>query len=195
MRTVLILIALFLFTIPTQAQFLQGQYELQLSGTAGSVSETMSWNGTEGSNEVESSLTFAYIAVTPAYYIFRGVAVEFEAGLRAVEGYRPAQSLLLNLAYTHFFRGTVVAAFVRGGGGLSNGIMNPVHWHPGGAKDSFDVTVLQAGAGLKLRAGNTGFVRVELNYRQQDYDADGQLGAADVSVGTVALLLGVGVLL
>lgn len=197
MRTVLILITFFIFTLPVQSQFLPGRVELQLFGTVGSVSESSTYVTSSGEEETydDESMSYAYIALTPGYYVARGVSIELELGLRAAEGVRPAQLALANLSYSHSFPTSPIALFARAGGGLSNGVSIPNFLDLMYRSDGFDVTVLQAGAGIKIRTGRSGIIRVEVNYRNQRYDRDMLFGTSERSTSTIALLLGVGVLL
>ncbi|MDT8322550.1 MAG: hypothetical protein RRA94_00460 [Bacteroidota bacterium] len=197
MRTVSILTIFFIFTLPLQAQFLPGRVELQLFGTVGSVSESSTYVSPSGEEEThdDESMSYAYIALTPGYYLFRGVSVELELGLRAAEGGPPAQIALANLSYSHSFPTSPIALFARAGGGLANGVSIPNYLDLLYQTDGFDVTVLQAGAGIKIRTGRSGIIRVEINYRNQQYDRDLLFGSSEHSLSTIALLLGVGVLL
>ena len=194
MRFLLTCLAVLCCAQPLSAQFLAGQYELQLSGTAGSFTERVTIEGPT-TEEMEQSLTYAYVALTPGYYILRGLSLEAELGLRAVEGYRPAQSALLNVSYTRTFRRSPVALFIRGGGGLANGIVHPVSLSSFDTGSDFDVVILHAGLGVKLRTGNSGYVRIELNYRDQRYEQRSDAYVTSRSIGTIALLFGVGTLL
>ncbi|MCB2205235.1 hypothetical protein KQI65_10840 [bacterium] len=195
MRTVLVCFLL-AFATTAQAQFLPGQFEIMLNGTVGSVSESTSYPSPSGAEvNADDSHSYAYIALTPGYYLFRGVSVELELGLRAIEGGPPAQSVLGNLSYTHAFRTSPVALFARAGGGLSNGISLPTFVDHIRYTEGFDVSVLQAGAGIKIRTGRTGIIRVELLYRHQQYELDYFLTTVDHNINTIALMFGVGLLL
>ena len=198
MHRCICIIAVFFMTVPLRAQFLPGQVEMQLFGTLGSYSESSTYTAITGEEEThdDESISYAYLALSSGYYVARGVSIEMELGVRAAEGGPPAQSILANVSYSHAFPTSPVALFVRAGGGIANGVSIPnfldLLYKTGG----FDVTVLQAGAGIKIRTGRSGIIRVEVNYRNQKYDPDlWYSSSSERSISTLALLLGVGVLL
>jgi len=84
---------------------------------------------------------------------------------------------------------------VRGGYGVANGLAVPVYDNISRLTDGFDVGVVSLGAGLKIRPAGRGLIRIEANYRLQMYETKGESYTMDHSIGSLALLLGVGFVL
>jgi hypothetical protein len=182
----------------SHAQYRKGNVELQLLGTAGSVSNSVTTTYNEAgipASERSSSRMYLYVAATPAYYFADGFSGELELGLRALEGVPPAQSLIAHLSWTQRYRRSPIAWFVRAGYGRSNGLSIPLFDEYNRTTDGFDIGIISAGAGLKLRAGARGLVRIEANYRLQSYSTESPIAVFDHSTSTIALLFGFGVML
>jgi hypothetical protein len=199
MKACIAAIMIVLLTSAASAQFRQGDFEMMLLGTAGSFTEKVEYTSKinpalNGSSD--ESNTYAYIAIAPAYYFIDGLAAELELGLRAMEGGRPAQSAILNLAFTHQLRGSAVALFARAGYGMANSYSIPVFLDLGsGRSDEFDISIINLGAGAKFMVGRSAFIRTELNYRIQNYSYDTDFSESDYTYNTIAVLLGVGLVL
>ena len=120
-----------------------------------------------------TSRNYMVLSVSPAYYIIDGLSIEPEYNLNAVEGSQPSHSILLNLSYTYFVEGTKIAPFVHAGYGISNSqgipslpnVMVRV-------SDKMDVTILNAGGGLKILVGSGAALRFEVNYRSYRWDEE-----------------------
>lgn len=201
MTRLLFITVLLLVAASARAQFSKGTIEMSLMGTAGQLNETVKWeygfDGSTMSDEDTDTRKYAYVAFTPGYYLIDHLSLELELGLRAMEGASPVHSGVANLSYTYPIRRSWLAPYLRAGAGLANAISIPgfVDLVPTMRLDGYDVTILQAGAGVKLRTGPSGIVRIEVNYRHQSYSWEGLVSKSDHSLGTIALLVGVGVLI
>ena len=194
----LVVISVLLLASMAQAQYRQGDAEFMLLGTAGSVTSSSELKFRDpaipGSTSSSERL-YMYVATTPSYYFIDGLSAELELGVRALKGERPAQSAILHLSYTQSRRRSIVAWFLRGGYGVANGLAVPVYENISRLTEGFDVGVVSLGAGLKLRPGGRGLIRMEVNYRMQMYETLGESYTMDHTISSIALLLGVGVVL
>ncbi|MCZ7557703.1 MAG: hypothetical protein M5R41_14995 [Bacteroidia bacterium] len=199
MRQFLILsLMCFFFSTLGHAQYRQGDGELILLGTVGSVTTTTELTFADPSvpgSTSSSERLYLYVAATPAYYLINGLSAELELGLRTLKGVRPAQSAVLHLSYTQSRRRSIVAWFLRGGYGVANGLAVPVYDNISRLTDGFDVGIISLGAGLKIRPAGRGLIRIEANYRIQMYETGDALYTMDHTVSSLALLLGVGFVL
>ena len=197
MRVCLSAILILLLASVASAQFKQGDFEMTLLGTVGSINETREYT----SNDVEiddydESHSYGYVSFMPAYYLIDGLAAELEIGIRAMEGIRPMQAVILNLGYTHKLPGSALALFGRVGYGLSNATSIPVFLDMyDGRSDDFDVSIINLGAGAKILVSRSAFIRAELNYRIQSYERGSDLLTIDYAYSSMALQFGVGLVL
>lgn len=199
MRVCLSAILVLLIASVASAQFKQGDFEMSLLGTVGSMNEKREYSSSTGfefDDDYDESHSYGYVSFMPAYYLIDGLAAELEIGIRAMEGVRPMQAVILNLGYTHKLPGSALALFGRVGYGLSNSWSIPVFLEQyGGASDKFDVNIINVGAGAKILVSRSAFIRAELNYRIQSYERDSGVLTTDYSYNTMALLFGVGLVL
>lgn len=199
MRACIATVFIMLFAATASAQFQQGDLEMMLLGTAGSMSGKITYTSKANPQlnfENDDSHTYGYLSFTPAYYFIDGLAGELEIGIRAMEGMRPSQAVILNLAYTHQLSRSAVALFARAGYGMSNSYAVPVFLDLyGGRSDEFDVSIINLGAGAKFLVGRTALIRTELNYRIQSMEEDTEFSTSERTLGTVALMIGVGIIL
>jgi hypothetical protein len=181
------------------AQFKQGNFEMMLLGTVGSFSEKNTYASKISPTlnyESDASHTYMYMSFLPAWYVINGLALELELGLRAMEEVKPTQSVILNAAYTHQLQRSSLALFARAGYGVANGTSIPVFLDlMAGRTEGFDVSIINLGAGMKIRAGGSGLIRAEINYRIQNLTHETDLSKSEYTYGTISLLLGVGVIL
>jgi hypothetical protein len=185
----------FILSALAQAQYRQGDGELMLLGTVGSVTTTTELTFSDPSvagSTSSSERLYLYLAATPAYFLINGLSAELELGLRTLKGVQPAQSAVLHLSWTQSRRRSIVAWFVRGGYGVANGLAVPVYDNISRLTDGFDVGVVSLGAGLKIRPAGRGLIRIEANYRIQMYETVGETYTMDHTISSLALLLGVG---
>jgi len=197
-RATLIVVLMLIITAGADAQFRQGDFEFMLSGTVGSLSENFKYTSKvnpQFSDESDDSHSYAYFSLLPSWYIIDGLAAELELGLRASEGSKPVQAVVLNASYTHPLRRSAVALFARAGYGVSNGYTIPLYADLVPRTDDFDVNIINLGAGVKIRPGGSGLIRAEINYRIQSYERDTELSTYEYSFGALSVLLGVGIIL
>lgn len=198
MRVCLSAILVLLLASVASAQFRQGDFEMTLLGTVGSMNETREYtsNDLELDDDYDESHSYGYVSFMPAYYLIDGLAAELEIGIRAMEGISPMQAVILNLGYTHKLPGSALALFGRVGYGLSNSWSIPVFLEQyGGRSDDFDVSIINVGAGAKILVSRSAFIRAELNYRIQSYERGSDLLTIDYTYSSMALLFGVGLVL
>jgi hypothetical protein len=195
MKRLLLTAVLLLTALPAQGQFRGGDSELMTMITAGTATTTEEVTVGESTGSSDRTDKFAYISINYGYYFVRRVSAELELGIRAEDGIRPLHTGIVNLSYTHLLPRSIIALYGRAGVGMSNGLTSPDHLALTGRMSEYDVTILQGGAGIKVRAGSRGLFRVELNYRHQGYTYEGPSATVDYSIGTLAVLIGMGLLL
>ncbi len=199
MKACIATVFIVLFAATASAQFKQGDLELTMLGTAGSTTEKITYSSKSSpllDFESDDSHTYGYLSLAPAYYFIDGLAGELELGLRAMEGVRPMQSIIINLAYTHQLPRSSVALFARAGYGMSNSYGIPVFLELyGGRSDEFDISIINLGAGAKFLVGRTAFIRTELNYRIQSMDDETDFSTTERTLSSIALFLGVGIVI
>ncbi len=154
--------------------FLQGSWELATSGTFGSLSTKQSYNlsypGNASTSTSESTLQYAYISATAGYYLIDGLSIEPEFAILATEQTKPGQSALLNLSYTYLIKQTAVAPYIRAGYGLGNSAsIVVVPELPAHSSSDFDVKTINVGAGVKFLVAQGAAIRIEVNYKRQNY--------------------------
>ncbi|MFZ1731058.1 MAG: hypothetical protein WBQ23_07090 [Bacteroidota bacterium] len=199
MRLSLFIALLLCFAASASAQFKQGNVELMLLGTAGSFSDKSTYTSKISPTlnyESDESHTYLYVSIMPSWYFIDRLAAELELGLRAMEEVRPTQSVILHVAYTQPLARSPLALFARAGYGVANGYSIPVFLElMSDRTDGFDVSIINLGAGLKIRAGGSALIRGEINYRIQSLTQETDFSKSEQTYGTLSLLLGVGVLL
>jgi opacity protein-like surface antigen len=153
-----------------RAPFMKGDWELSLSGAVGKYSSETSTSGGDWKYSDESSRFYATLSLTAGYFLIDRLSLEPEVNFFTYEGGPPAESIILNLSYTHPFEHSIIALFIRGGYGLGNGSSVfgisdiPVH-----STDGFKVKTVNAGTGVKLLVAQNVALRIELNYQYQFY--------------------------
>lgn len=198
MKSYLIIALLLCFAGTASAQYEKGDFEMMLLGTAGSMTETNKVTiNSPVAYEISSDETnsYAYLSLTPAYYIIDKLAAELELGLRAMEGGKPTQTFIFHLAYTQPLVGSSLALFARAGYGLSNGYSVPIFYEQVRSSNDFDIGIVNLGAGAKIMAGRHALIRAEINYRMQSASEDSAFGTSEWTRSTIAILLGVGIIL
>lgn len=174
-----IAVILFLCTSLATAQFKQGDWELGLVGSLGSLSVTNSYNynsqyyNYSSSNSVSKSYTYAVISVSPAYFIANGFSIEPEFGLFALEEQSPGEYIVGNLSYTYLLPDSKIAIFAHAGYGVSNCILftyNDIPYNR--ASQNLDVKLINMGAGLKFLVTSSVILKSEINYLIQNYERD-----------------------
>lgn len=187
-----------LFFSSSHAQFQQGDVELALSGTVGSWSNSY----TIGQQTESESRNVLMLGMTMGYFLADGFSVEPEFVFMAVEKQSPGHSILANVSYTYFGAGSKVAPFVRVGYGVSNSFsFMGVQSFLSRVSDKLDVTVLQAGGGIKVPVATGAAIRLELSYKNQsftrEYPGFFGNGSVESKMGNtyIGLLVGLSVLL
>ncbi|HEX7344034.1 MAG TPA: outer membrane beta-barrel protein [bacterium] len=152
--------ALLLTAICAQAQFEKGDWELGMTITAGSYSETSK----SDYYEYEDRATYLAVALIPGYFLIDGLSVEPEFNYYTLQDADATFQLLGNLSYTGWIPGQRAAWFVRAGIGTGNGVPYPgLTFSLWDAEES--ILVLNFGAGLKVPVSHHAALRTELNYR------------------------------
>jgi hypothetical protein len=187
--TVVLMMGMCLF-LHAQAQFDKGDVEIAFTGSFSSFSAKYEGYDSESS-------TIILISVMPGYYFSKGFSVEPEIGLMKIEDEDAATYLLGNLSYTHLLDNGKVALFGRAGYGRSNSILIPfVGSGFFRVSESFDVNVLNFGAGIKYLLTNSVVIRGELNYRSHQWSEDYWWGEKEeVTYSNTGLLIGFSIIL
>jgi hypothetical protein len=174
MKPIIILFVLVICSTGTLlAQFKARDVEMSVMGGVGSYTSSYSYTNTFMANTNSTSRNYMVFSLSPAYYIIDGLSLEPEYNLNAVEGSQPSHSILLNISYTYFVEGTKVAPFVHVGYGISNS--QGIPFLPNvmfRVSDKLDVTILNAGGGLKILVGSGAALRFEVNYRSYRWDEE-----------------------
>jgi hypothetical protein len=153
----------------TRPPFMQGDWELSMTGSLGSVKSENSYPNLYYPT-VESSLQYVFLSFSTGYFLLDHFSIEPEISLLAIENSKPAQSILFNLSYTYQVGNSNTALFLRGGYGLGNGLTYQI-----GTviqtrySTDFDFKIINAGVGVKYLVAQGAALRIELNYRQQKY--------------------------
>ena len=181
-----------------RAQFQQGDVELALSGTVGAWSTSYTF----GQQTNSESRNVLMLGITTGYFLTDGFSVEPEFVFMAVEKQSPGHSILANVSYTYFGAESKVAPFVRVGYGISNSFSFMGNQSfLSRVSDKLDVTVLQAGGGIKVLVATGAAIRLELNYKNQSFTREDPgffgSGSFETKMGNtyVGLLVGLSVLL
>ncbi len=168
MKKIVMLFGCLLVAASVCAQTQSGTWELSLSGSLGSLSSESEASGYVHSSS-STSETFVSRALRPGFYVVNGLALEPEMYWTAIEKSEPAFSLTANLAYNFLIPESRFLPFLLAGYGLGNAI--PVFQRVlGRSSDGFDITVLNAGTGVKIFATNQIALRVEYRYQHFSYE-------------------------
>ena len=140
----------------------KGSWEMSLAATFGSVST--STDGIDG-----ESTSLLSVAFRPGYYVIDGLSIEPELFWTAIEDERPMFSLAANASYTFSTSDAKVAPFLLVGFGIGNGI--PIFQRLiFRSSDVMDISVLNAGAGVKYFV--TSDIGLRAEYRYQRYSGE-----------------------
>jgi len=166
MKTVVCLLALVIFfgSSVLYGQIEKGSWEMSVAGTFGSVSS--STNGNDG-----ESTSLISIAARPGYYVINGLSIEPELYWTAIENERPIFNLAANVSYTFRVAESGVSPFVLAGYGIGNGI--PIFQRLiFRSSDEMDVSVLNAGGGVKFFVTKSVALRAEYRYQRFNQEGD-----------------------
>ncbi len=153
---------------------LRGMHEVSLSGQGGQLSshEERTWdNGTLVSTQTSNDrTTFLTLALRYGWFVHKGLEFEPELHWFVQENVEPATSIHANAVYNLDLARKSgpprALLFVLAGYGVGNAVPT-VHSYFARRSDSFDVSVLNLGAGLKAFVSERIALRVE--YRHQRY--------------------------
>jgi opacity protein-like surface antigen len=139
--------------------------ELSLSGTGGSISTSTSSSAGSSSSENQEYFT---LALRAGFFVIEGFSLEPEFLLSTFEGVPPSMALAGNVSYTFSPAHSLVRPFLIAGVGVGNSI--PIVQTPlGRTSDSFNVLLLNAGAGIKIFVTESAAIRVEYRYQRYSY--------------------------
>ena len=200
-KYLLFIILIFAFNM-SKAQFKSGNWELSFMGSMGALSSSAKTTSSiETQNkEYSSSHNYFQLSLMPAFFVLNGFSVEPEVSILSMQAASPAISFIFNLDYTFDTYEEFYAPFFRAGYGISNSFLFPL---PNGmlnkVSDTFNVKIINAGAGLKFLLSKLVTFRSEINYRRYSYSENLFDGFADTKVeqtqSSFSLLLGFSILL
>ena len=176
--------------------FNQGSWELNFTGSLGSIESKTESSSIYFSGSHSESQTYFQLGIIPAYYIIEGLSFEPEINILAIENTEPSFLFLGNLAYTFKIESSHFFPFVRAGYGITNAFQFPVN----GTliqriSSSLDIGVLNLGAGLKTLLTESVLLRTEINYRKFSYSEDSGYVNYSYDLSSIALVFGFSVLL
>ncbi|MGB5873431.1 MAG: outer membrane beta-barrel protein [Bacteroidota bacterium] len=175
LRTAVVAVLLLAAGFVARAQTGAGSWEFSLSSNFGLTSQSTEYSSPYMNGEIEGeSEGFLALAVRPGYYLVDGLAFEPEFLWTAIEGVPPSFSLSGNLAYNFHLKESNVAPFILVGYGVGNAIPVFQRVYVRGS-DEMDITVLNAGAGVKFFF--TDHVAFRLEYRFQQYNQEDSSGS------------------
>ncbi len=152
------------------AQLAAGTWELSVSGTAGSVSETYSSSGS-GASHTSDAQGYLTLYLRPALFLTEGLSFEPEVVWTAIENNPPAFSFAGNLSYTYRAPDAVAGPFVLIGYGFGNTV--PLTQRAlGRLSDKMDISLLNVGGGAKFFLGERIALRTEYRYQRYGYKYD-----------------------
>ncbi len=152
------------------AQLAAGTWELSVSGTAGSVSQTYSSSSSGGSRTTDAE-GYLTLYLRPAVFLTEGLSFEPEIVWTAIENDPPAFNLAGNLSYTYRAPEAVAGPFVLIGYGVGNTV--PLTQRAlGRMSDKMDISVLNVGGGVKFFLGERIALRTEYRYQRYGYAYD-----------------------
>jgi opacity protein-like surface antigen len=180
--------------------FTKGSWELSLSGSIGSLGSSREYTYGNYSDENSDSKFYLQLSAIPAFYIADGLSIEPEINFLFSGSVDPSLSFLASLSYTFRIKNERFAPFIRAGYGISNSLQFPIQsGFLARVSESLDVTIINAGAGLKFLITDNLSFRTELNYRRfNQSESGGSYGYTyeeSYSLTSVSLLFGFSVLL
>lgn len=181
------------------SQMQQGGWEFSVSGAFASLSSKTEYSGSVGSHTYESEAeSYFTVMLRPGFYVIDGLEIEPEISWGGASGVPPSYSFSGNASYNFLIPGSRVAPFVLAGYGIGNS-MPMMGLMIARFSDSFDVSVLNAGAGLKVFATKSVAFRAEYRYQRfarGDIRAPGGYSSSmDVTYNLHNVFLGVSVFL
>lgn len=178
MRNIMVVVVLAsaLAAAPSHGQPKAGTFELGMSVDMGFSKDSYEASGSFSSSSDSESEGFLALSVRPGYYVAAGLSIEPEFLWTAMEGQQPGFSLAGNLSYTFPIENSPVLPFVLAGYGRGNTI--PALGIAMLAQtDGWDVSLLNAGAGIKVFASSAVAVRMEYRYRRYSTEESYGIGS------------------
>jgi hypothetical protein len=154
-----------------------------------------------GNSTSSESNNYAFISVTPGYYLIDRLSIEPEIGLLSEQHYSPSQYLLLNLSYTYMIPDSKEALYARAGYGIANSVQLPIMSSAiANMSDKLNIGIFNVGVDAKFLLTQSVALRTELNCRSHKWSnsSDFDIGSSytsDMSMSNVGLLLGFSILL
>ena len=194
----IVLVFLVQLTISAQSAgtaFNQGSWELNFTGSLGSIESKTESSSIYFSGSHSESQTYFQLGIIPAYYVTEGLSIEPEISVLAIEKTEPSFLFLGNLAYTFKIESAHFFPFIRAGYGITNAFQFPVN----GTliqriSNSLDIGVLNLGAGMKMLLTESVLFRSEINYRKFSYSENSDYGNYSYDLSSIALVFGFSVL-
>lgn len=158
--------------------FKKGNWELNFSASIGNLTTSRSSSSSgaysSASDSKSSSVFYIQLGAIPAYFFTDDLSFEPEINvfIQSQEGAdnKPSLSFLGNLAYNFNLPQKNFAPFVRIGYGISNSLQIPVVIGIlGRVSDDLNVSILNAGAGLKVVISKHVLLRTEIDLRRYAY--------------------------
>jgi opacity protein-like surface antigen len=176
-RVFVLVVTVWAISSQSQSQIRQGTWEFSFSATAGEVSGSSEYSSSFGTSTFNSTFKMAsqkYVSlvVRPGFYVVDGLELEPEVYLTAVDGSPPAIALSGNLAYNISIPESRVTPFLLVGYGVGNGIPVLGRLLTRSSAD-LDITVLNAGAGVKVFIVDHVAFRVEYRHQRFSYEDSG----------------------
>ncbi len=188
--------------------FKKGNWELNFSASIGNITSSRSSTSSgaygSSSDSKSSSVFYIQLGVIPAYFFTDNLSFEPEINvfIQNQEGAdsKPSLSFLGNLAYNFNLPQKNVVPFIRVGYGISNSLQIPVVTGIlGRVSDDLSVSILNAGAGLKVVVSKHVLLRTEINFRRYGYKVENNYSyyqsSYDYSITSVSGIFGFSILL
>jgi hypothetical protein len=175
-RVFVLVVTVWAISSQSQSQIRQGTWEFSFSATAGEVSGSSEYSSSFGTSTFKmESQKYVSFVLRPGFIIVEGLELEPEFYLTAVEGSPAAIAFSGNLAYNISIPESRVTPFLLVGYGVGNGIPVLGRLLTRSSAD-LDITVLNAGAGVKVFIVDHVAFRVE--YRHQRFSYEDTVGSA-----------------
>lgn len=165
----------------TRVIFHKGCWELNFSAGIGNLTSSSKSSSTSAygsyTNDNSESWFFLQLGIIPAYFVTEGLSIEPEINLliqkEEDKESQTAASFLANLSYTFNIPDKNFAPFIRAGYGITNSLQFPTTMGDlMKISDDFDITILNAGVGLKVLLSPGVLFRTEFNYRRHSYSRE-----------------------
>jgi len=185
MKACILVVGLVLVVVsPLASQTQQGSWEMSMTATFASISETMSSGGSSSTSDAQG---YVVVGVRPAIYVIDGLSIEPEFLWTAIENLPPVFSISGNLSYTVSLEESKnFKPFVLAGYGVGNGVplARMLFFRQ---SDALDISLLNLGAGVKAFFSEAFALRAEYRYQRHGYTTS---GGTDITWNTHNIFLG-----